>query len=259
MGRIKNSLDDPIGLEVAGHAIYDLFPQRRGNLFSDEVYRLVKANDATTTFEEQVGGGENEAKDDQEVKPTNLRKLLPPNHKVSNNDVILLTLQPGGSGDFFNANNLPTSSMAVSVEARVISTGPTYIDIAVTGGAFEAAFGPAPNNIGPSGPGDAGLRLRLDRFFSNVPYTRMVEALTQVTSVPERKKEPVPTSGSKSDEGKEENANPHGNINMDEIFKEMIISTHAFTDPESPLFHDVDACDLQQLVRAFSLNLFLYA
>ena len=100
MGRIKNSLDDPIGLEVVGHAIYDLFPQRRGNLFSDEVYRLVKANDATTSFEEQVGG-ENEAKDDQEVKPTtNLRKLLPPNHKVSNNDVILLTLQPGGSGDF---------------------------------------------------------------------------------------------------------------------------------------------------------------
>ena len=34
---------------------------------------------------------------------------------------------------------------------------------------------------------------------------------------------------------------------MDELLKETIISSHAFTDPTSPLFHDVDAFDLQHL------------
>eukprot|EP00980_Cylindrotheca_fusiformis_P003312 scaffold743_cov117-Cylindrotheca_fusiformis.AAC.31 len=236
LGRIKSSIDDPIGLEIAGHAIYDLFPQRRGNLFSDEVYRLVKANDATTTFEPQNDVDDEESNDG--------KKMLPPNHKVGNNDVVLLTLQPAGSGDFFNANNLPTSPMSVSAEARVISTGPTYIDVAVTGGAFEAAFGPAPNNLGPSGPGDSRMRLRLDRFFSNVPYTRMVEALTQVSSIPDRTKE---AEFLKVDNGNEEE-NPHANIVVDELFKEAIIATYAFTDPESQLFHDVDACNLQHLV-----------
>ena len=47
LGRIKASIDDPLALEVAGHAIFDLYPERRGNLFGDEVYRLVKAPDAT--------------------------------------------------------------------------------------------------------------------------------------------------------------------------------------------------------------------
>jgi hypothetical protein len=240
LGRIKSSLDDPIALETTGHAIYDLFPERRGNLFSDEVYRLVKAKDATTTFDESHEG------DDDTTSKSN-RKLLPPNHKVGNNDVILLTLQPQGSGDFFNVNNLPTTSNAVSVEGRVISTGPTYIDVALSGGAFESAFGPAPNNIGPSGQGDSRTRLRLDRFFSNVPYTRMVAALTQISSIPDRSKD----SGSdtlKLDDEKAGNENPHANIAMDELFKETIISTHAFSDPGSQLFHDVDACDIQQLV-----------
>jgi hypothetical protein len=209
-------------------------------LFSDEVYRLVKADDATTTFERV-------SLDDEDAAPQNNRKWLPPNHKVTNNDVILLTLQPEGSGDFFNANNLPTSTMSVSVEGRVISTGPTYIDVALTQGAFEAAFGPAPNNIGPSGKGDARMRLRLDRFFSNVPYTRMVEALTQVSSIPDRSKEPS-SDGLKSDQEKKEDENPHANMVMDELFKETIISTYAFTDPESQRFHDVDACNLEQLV-----------
>lgn len=202
----------------------------------------MKANDATTVFEPADV-------DDEDSASPNGRKLLPPNHKVGNNDVILLTLQPSGSGDFFNANNLPTSTMSASVEARVISTGPTHIDIALTGGAFEAAFGPAPNNIGPSGPGDSRMRLRLDRFFSNVPYTRMVEALTQVSSIPDRSKE----SSSDENEKKKEDESPHANIVMDELFKEMIISTHAFTDPESQLFHDVDACSLEHLVSHCSL------
>ena len=216
-------------------------------MFSDEVYRLVKAQDATTAFDQIHTDAE--TNEDKQVNP---RQLLPPNHKVSNNDVILLTLQPNGSGDFFNANNLPTSSLATTVEGRVISTGPTYIDVALAGGAFEAAFGPAPNNIGPSGPGDARLRLRLDRFFSNVPYTRMVEALSQVTSVPERKKEISTVDGTKAEQENGDNSNPHGNICMDDIFKEMIISTHAFSDPESPLFHDLDTCDLQHLGHMLS-------
>lgn len=143
LGRIKASIDDPLSLETAGHAVYDLYPERRGNLFSDEVYRLVKAKDATSVYQS----------DDEEQT---IQWSLPPNHKFSNNDVILLTLQPQGSGDFFDPYNLPTSSNAVSVEGRVISTGPTYIDIALSGGAFEAAFGPAPNNVGPSGRGVSG-------------------------------------------------------------------------------------------------------
>jgi hypothetical protein len=216
-------------------------------LFSDEVYRLVKADDATTTYERMSLEGEDAASQ-------NSRKWLPPNHKITNNDVILLTLQPEGSGDFFNANNLPTSTMSVSVEARVISTGPSYIDVALMGGAFEAAFGPAPNNIGPSGKGDARMRLRLDRFFSNVPYTRMVEALTQVSSIPDRSKEP---SSDKSDREKKEDENPHASMVMDDLFKEMIISTYAFTDPESQQFHDADACNLEQLVSFLFQSLWL--
>ncbi|CAJ1954310.1 unnamed protein product [Cylindrotheca closterium] len=239
MGRIKRSLDDPLGLEIAGHAIYDLFPQRRGNLFSDEVYRLVKAHDATTKFE------------DPEDETNGSRKLLPPNHKVSNNDVILLTFQPHGSGDFFNANNLPASTTAISVEGRVISTGPTYIDIALSGGAFEAAFGPAPNNVGTAGPGDSRMRLRLDRFFSNVPYTRMVEAVAQISSIPERTKPTSELTPEDENKGGKKDAeeNPQANISMDDVFKEVIISTHAFTDPDSQLFHEIEACDLQLLSR----------
>jgi hypothetical protein len=250
MGRIKRSLDDPLGLEISGHTIYDLFPQRRGNLFSDEVYRLVKANDATTTFE-----------DPEDDETNGSRNLLPPNHKVSNNDVILLTLQPYGSGDFFNANNLPASTTAISVEGRVISTGPTYIDIALSGGAFEAAFGPAPNNVETGGPGDSRMRLRLDRFFSNVPYTRMVDAVTQISSIPDRSKttsELTPEDAKKDgkkDGKKDAEENPQAIFAMDDVFREIIISTHAFTDPDSQLFHEIEACDLQLLVSVTTLDM----
>jgi hypothetical protein len=239
LGRIKASIDDPLGLETAGHAVHDLYPERRGNLFSDEVYRLVKAKDATSFYQ----------LDDEELEnPATMQRYLPPNHKFSNNDVILLSLQPQGSGDFFDPYNLPTSSTAVSIEGRVISTGPTYIDVALSGGAFEAAFGPAPNNVGPSGRGDANLRLRADRFFSDIPYTRMVGALTQLTAIPDRSKEPS-SDGLQNNEVDPQQANPYGNICMDDILKETIISTHAFADPLSQLYHDVDACDLQHLVR----------
>ena len=227
---------------MAGHALFDLFPERRGNLFADEVYRLVKAKDATSVYtpDEELQAGSSSP------------RHLPPNSKFSNNDVILLTLQHQGSGDFFDPNALPTSSTATSIEARVTGTGPTYIDIAVAGGQFEAAFGPAPNNVGPSGPGDSKMRLRADRFFSDVPYTRMVTALTQLTAVPDRNKDSSSDGFQQDNDTNDEKASPHGKIQMDDLLKETIISSHAFTDPSSPLFHDVDAIDLQQLYKLVS-------
>ncbi len=244
LGRIKASIDDPLGLEISGHAVFDLYPERRGNLFSDEVYRLTKAKDATAfyTLENQP-----------DTEPSRNLSLMPPSSKFSNNDVILLTLQPQGSGDFFDPRSLPTTTSATSIEGRVIGTGPTYIDIAVAGGTFEAVFGPAPNNQGPSGPGSARMRLRADRFFSDVPYTRMVAALTQLTTVPDNSKE---SSKNGFQDGNDNNINEpataHSNICMDELLREIIISSHAFTDPTSPNFHDIDAFDLQQLNKLVS-------
>jgi hypothetical protein len=240
LGRIKASIDDPLSLELAGHAVFDLYPERRGNLFADEVYRLLKAKDATTVYTP-------EGQQDSDVSSGSAPPFMPPSSKFSNNDVILLTLQPQGSGDFFDPKSLPTSASAISIEARVIGTGPTYIDIAVSGGTFEAAFGPAPNNQGPSGPGSAKMRLRADRFFSDIPYSRMVTALTQLTAIPDRSKESSIDSFQENSSQSEQQPNPHTNICMDELLREIIISSHAFTDPTSPLFHDVDAFDLQQL------------
>lgn len=236
IGRIEASIEDPLALENAGHALYDMYPQRRGNLFSDEVYRLVKASDAS----------------DPEMTV---------NCKFSKNDVVTVTLQPMGSGDVFHPKNLPTSETAIMTESRVIATGPTYVDIAIPAGKFEATFGPAPNNYGPTGKGCEQLRLRLDRFFSETPYKRMVEALTKMSSIPERGEQFKMKSEADPDETRcpktkswdaavnGRGRNPHSTICMDEVLREVIISTHAFTDPSTPLFHDVDACDLQSLSR----------
>jgi len=243
LGRIKASLDDPLSLELSGHALFDLYPERRGNLFSDEVYRLVKAKDATYVY----------SPEEPDDRVSAVVPFMPPNSKFSNNDVILLTLQPQGSGDLYDPNSSPTSSTATSIEGRVIATGPTYVDIATSGGAFEAAFGPAPNNIGPSGQGDPRMRLRADRFFSDVPYTRMVAALSVLTAVPDRTKD-----GSDdvlaADDSTDGNGggSSHSKICMDELLKEAIISSHAFTDPTSPLFHDLDAVDLQNIDKLVS-------
>ena len=264
MARIKASLDDPLSLEVAGHCTYDMYPERRGNLFSDEVYRLTKANDASFVYNEL----DQKNSEDQENALSSgddghQQRYLPPNHKFSNNDVILLTLQPRGSGDYYEALNLPTSSTATSIEGRVIATGPTYIDVAIAGGMFESAFGPAPNNYGASGRGDPNLRLRSDRFFSNIPYTRMVGALTQLTAVPDRSSNNkdkdggtssfVPAAGtgaapSTKTASVEKNTNPRNIIQMDDLFKEAIILSYSFTDPESLFFHDDSVCDIQRLV-----------
>ena len=236
-------------VELTGHALLDMYPERRGNLFSDEIYRLVKAKDATTNFENNDGGQQN----------------LAPNNKFSKNDVILLTLQPLGSGDFFDPKHLPTSDSAVKIEARVVNRGPTYIDIAVNAGIFEGTFGPAPNNVGPSGKGDSKMRLRADRFFSSIPYERMVEAITRISSIPENESQPFSEgiekelkegkkdknkkSDGKNKKSSSDSGSSHSNICMDDLLRELIISSHAFTDPSSPMFHDVDSVDLVSLER----------
>lgn len=83
----------------------------------------------------------------------------------------------------------------------------------------------------------------------DIPYTRMVAALSQITSIPEhittKSKE---TSPSESNGGAQE-PNPYDKICMDELLRETILSTFAFSDPSSFLFHDTDACDLRELVR----------
>jgi hypothetical protein len=248
LGRIKASVDDPLALETAGYALYDLYAERRGNLFSDEVYRLTKAKDATTTYARSI-------QDDFSADSiSSTARYLPANHKFSRNDVIMLTLQPNGSGDFFDPiTTLPTSDKAVVTEARVLNMGPTYVDIAMPAGCFESTFGPAPNDA--SGSGDKRMRLRADRFFSDVPYRRMVEALTQITAIPDnqaataKKASNTISTATESEKKKAEtkNKNPHENIVMDEVLREAILSTHAFTDIHSPLLRDPDVCDLEQV------------
>ncbi len=232
-------MDDPLSLEIAGHALFDLYPERRGNIFSDEVYRLVKAFDATSTYSSSslqsstdkngktIGKNVNPDIEKKSETPSNT-SILPPNHKFSQNDVIMLTLQPGGTGDYFDRNTIPTNTdKAISVEARVLNTGPSYIDVAVPGGQFEAKFGPAPNNKSQSGKGNPKMRLRLDRFFSNIPYKRMVGALSQLTSVDGQ-------SGSNND--------------VDGSIRQAVLSTFGYNDPSSPSFEDAEACNLQELV-----------
>jgi len=257
LGRIDASIDDPLGLETAGFALFDLDPQRRGNLYSDEVYRLTKAVDATTTYQRSIL--DDDEKEDISTSPSpprdsqnidNSVRYLPPNHKFSQNDVIMLTLQPKGSGDFFGTHTLPTNKdEAISVEARVLNLGPTYVDVAISAGSFEAAFGPAPNDL--SQKGNKSLRLRADRFISKVPYERMVAALAQISSIPERQKrsatpEEAAAAVNKDAPNKER---PHDHIHMDELIRETILSTHAMTEQSSPSFGDPDICDVQDLVR----------
>ena len=178
IGRIEASIEDPLGLESAGHALYDMVPERRGNLYSDEIYRFTKAQDAT-------------------------QSQIPPNSRFSTNDVILLTLQPMGTGDFFDIKNLPTTDSALSVEGRVTATGPTYVDVAIPSGIFEANFDYESNDKFSS-----PLRLRMDRFFSEIPYKRMVDALTKMSSIPERNDQTT-----KALAGSEDNTKGNSNAN----------------------------------------------
>lgn len=194
-----------------------------GNIFADEVYRLTKAHDAYT----------HDYSDDDDEEEDGLRQSLPRNSKFSQNDVIMLTLQQAGAGDFFGSTSIPTNKDAISLEARVLNTGPTYVDVAINGGAFEATFGPAPNNRGPSGKGDKNMRLRIDRYFSNVPYNRMVDAIGQLTS--------VQSNGN-------EDLSPRERTCVDRSIRQSILSTFAYSNAGSPMYGDGDACKLNDLV-----------
>lgn len=213
INRIKSSLDDPLGYENAGFALLDMCAERRGNLFGDEVYRITKAKDATSTY--------------------------PLNHKFSRNDVITLTLQ-NGVGDFFDISALPISDSAVLVEARVLNSGPYYVDVVVQSGSYEAAFGPASNIAGPSDRKDSRIRLRVDRFFSDVPYSRMVSALSQLSAIPENT-----SQQSKTNVDRKSN---NDQISVDDLLRHTILFTHGYSEPYSLYYEDEDICDLQQIV-----------
>lgn len=218
-----------LALEGSGFALYDMFPTRRGNIFSDEVYRLVKGHDAASKYTMDTKtdnvGSENSPK-------------LPQNSKFSQNDVVMITLQTRGSGDFFGHSSTPTSKDAITLEARVIATGPTYIDVVVPGGKFEATFGPAPNNTGPSGRGDKNMRLRIDRYFSNIPYNRMIAALGQISAIP-----------GQSASARDSQKTSHPSSMVDGSIRQTILSTFAFEDPSSPDYHNIEACKLNDLSR----------
>jgi hypothetical protein len=266
MQAAKNN-DDPLALEVAGFALYDLQATRRGNLFRDEVYRLEKAPDACTVY---TNSRKNDNKNHRST-------TLPPNHKFARNDVLLLTLQPKGSGDFYTESSFPLSEegVALKAEARVLNTGPTYVDIAMQTGSFQAAFGmmmdttstttdyydSSSSSSKVSNRKESNkLRFRADRFFSAVPYQRMVAALSQLTQI-------VPAAtGSKNGNGhlKQETKSQNGNksksggnrsnqastssmsldsakqVHMDPVLRQVILSTMSFTDPASHLLHDDD-------------------
>lgn len=251
LGRIKASLDDPIGLEVAGYALFDMEASRRGNLFADEVYRLVKSPDATTVY--PVAGTHQK----QQPHHNEKKSCLPNHHKFRPNDVILLTLQPNGSGDYFDATTTsPLSEEAVQLEARVLNVGPTYVDIATQAGKFASTLGPAPNqDIGRGGGGGGSRhqstqRLRVDRFFSNIPYQRMVTALKQLSQIPDRSAEKaIQDDGGGDDADDESPSNPLSRIRMDAVLSNVILSTHAFSDPESPLLRDPGVCDIDEMAR----------
>jgi len=204
--RLESSMADPFLLEKSGHALFDIHPQRRGNLFNDEVYRLEKSLDATTTF---FATPENKS----------ILSPLPLNHKFSRNDVVVMSLQPQGTGDFLGIASLPTNKDAKTVEARVLNVGPTYLDVAIPAGKFSTSFGPASNNRGEEGKGDPTMRVRVDRFFSDVPFKRMVAALGQLTSVPEQGA--VVSSPKRI-----------GGFEMDTLLKETILSSFAIKDDD---------------------------
>lgn len=170
---------------------------------------MEKSFDATTTFFASAATPEN----------ASINSPLPPNHKFSRNDVVVLSVQPRGTGDFLGVASLPTHKDAVVAEARVLGVGPNYLDVAIPAGKFSDAFGPASNNRGEEGKGDPSLRVRVDRFFSDVPFKRMVAALGQLTSVPGQR----PQQGG-ADEKRV------GGFEMDNLLKEAILSTFAIKD-----------------------------
>ena len=144
-------------------------------------------------------------------------------------------MQHAGSGDFFGTDSLPTSKESTSIEARVIGTGPTYLDVAIPGGTFESAFGPPPNNNNGQ-KGDTRMRLRVDRFFSNVPYQRMVDYLAVTTSIPDKKEKKQSqqiTNNEKNAKTKTndtEQEDTYQKIKIDEVIRQIILYSYTRQD-----------------------------
>ena len=91
------------------------------------------------------------------------------------------------------------------------------------------------------------MRLRLDRYFSNVPYKRMVEALGQVTNVPQKK-----SKGEVSNLKDEAQRHP----SVDNFIRQTILSSFAYSNEESPIYGDFEASKLQTLVSDESFRWF---
>ena len=71
---------------------------------------------------------------------------LAPNHCFLRNDVVVLTLQPRGTGNFFGLLFLSMAGGTVTAEARVLGAGPAYVDVTIPPGRYASSFGPALNN-----------------------------------------------------------------------------------------------------------------
>ena len=82
----------------------------------------------------------------------------------------------------------------------------------------------------------------------------MVAALTQLTTIPDRQKQASFDGGLDNEISPMTDKSRRYNISMDDVLRDVIISTHSFADPDSPLYHDVDACNLQELVSAVHLH-----
>ena len=84
------------------------------------------------------------------------------------------------------------------------------------------------------------MRLRVDRYFSNVPYNRMVAAIGQLTAVESREEADGVSSKNRGADG-------------DESIRQTFLSTCAYGNPASPMYGDVEACKLNELVSILSI------
>jgi hypothetical protein len=234
LGRIDASLEDPIGFERAGYCWLDMMAQRRGTLFgSEDVYRFSKAPDATTT-----------------IHPSSTDTQRRQRHKFGPNDVIILTQQIQGSGDFFTLASLPTSELANILEARVLNVGGDpanpHLDVAIPAGRFQAAFGQDEQRL---------ERFRIDRYVSPVSYLRMVAALSQITAIPSLNTLPSQQHHKKKKDYRDEDDDDDDNektvpeIHMDPVLKEVILSTF-FLPQQPPDQSPVSDAVLDDLVRS---------
>jgi hypothetical protein len=116
------------------------------------------------------------------------------------------------------------------------------VDVAIPAGKFSNAFGPASNNVGDEGKGDPNLRVRVDRFFSDVPFKRMSAALGQLTSVPQQQGEAPVASNPKFDKRV-------GGFQMDNLLKEAILSTFAIKDETNIMLDGIENPSLGDLPK----------